>query len=59
MATTVYLVERSNVPSNGALSFPVWLKRSSVESAERTRREFAEVDLAIVEVVGDFEYRIS
>ena len=55
-----YLVETCDIPRNGQLCVKVWLERSSMESAERTRQAFVSThSLAIVEFLGDFEYRIS
>lgn len=54
----VYLVDRGN-PENADFfagrsnGFRVWMERSSVEWAERTAREFSEVDLYLVERYKD------
>ena len=54
----VYLVDRGD-PENADFfagrsnGFRVWMERSSVESAERTAREFSEVDLYLVERYKD------
>ena len=54
----VYLVDRGE-PENADFfagqsnGFRVWMERSSVESAERTAREFSEVDLYLVERYKD------
>jgi hypothetical protein len=52
---SVYLVERVNIPAKGRRCCSIWLERSSLEWALKTREAFAGsgLDLVVMDFAND------